>query len=303
MTQRERLSRDELEREVHALGWYHSIDLGDGIRTPGLSKTTPLGPGELPPLEGRSVLDIGAWDGYYSYLAERAGAARVVALDHYAWGVDIAARQAYWDRCAAEGALPDQGKDTTEFWRPELPGKRGFDLANRALDSSVESVVGDFSTMDLDPLGTFDVVLYLGVLYHIKDPLGALERVRSVTRQVAVIETEAIAIPGYESSGLMQFFPGGELNADFGNWYVPTMDALRGLCRAAGFSRVEPISGPPSPPSSPSPSGSGASASSAAAALAAKVASLPWREAVGVLRGAGTPGALTPYRAVVHAFV
>src|SRR5687768_11321825 len=98
---------DELRARVNAIPWYHSIDLGHGVVTPGDSKTAPLTGDELPDFSGRSVLDIGAWDGYYSFLAERQGASRVVALDHYVWGVDFAARQAYWEECRSRGALPD----------------------------------------------------------------------------------------------------------------------------------------------------------------------------------------------------
>ena len=100
-------------------------------------------------------------------------------------------------------------------------------------------------TADLDSLGTFDVVLYLGVVYHIKEPLTALERVRRVTREVAVVETEAIDVAGYEDGELVRFVAGNQVNRDFGNWYVPSIVALRSLCLAAGFSRVETVVGPP----------------------------------------------------------
>jgi len=202
---------------------------------------------QLPPFERRSVLDVGAWDGYYSFLAERRGAARVVALDHYSWGVDIPTRDRYWKQCGDAGTLPDHELDTTEFWRADLPGKRGFDLARASLESKVESVVADFSTVDLTTLGTFDVVLYLGVLYHMKEPLASLERVRSVTREVAVIETAAVRAPGDAGHSLVLFHVGSELNRDFGNWYQPNLEALCALVLAAGFSRVEVVQGPPAP--------------------------------------------------------
>ena len=83
----------------------------------------------LPDVSGRSVLDIGAWDGKFSFLCEQSGASRVVALDHYAWGVDFVARGAYWAECIHKGTFADQSRDETDFWRPDLPGKRGFDLA------------------------------------------------------------------------------------------------------------------------------------------------------------------------------
>ena len=99
---------------------------------------------------------------------------------------------------------PTSTRDTTDFWRADLPGRRGFDLAHRALESRVEPVVADFTTVDLRELGVFDIVLYLGVLYHMKEPLSCLERLRAVTGQIAVIETVAAQVPGQrgpESAG------------------------------------------------------------------------------------------------------
>ena len=227
--------------------WFHTIDLGHGVRTKGLSELTLL-PEQLPDFSGRSVLDIGAWDGYYSFYAEQHGASRVVALDHYAWGVDFGARGQYWDECAAKGVLPDHRKDDTEFWRPDLPGRRGFELAHEALHSNVEPVVADFTRVDLDSLGEFDIVLYLGVLYHMQEPLTCLERVRRVTGELAVIETEAVHLHSFDNASLLQFHPGSDVQADFGNWYVPSIGAIHALCTAAGFSSVDTVIGPPPRP-------------------------------------------------------
>ncbi len=70
-----------LTGEISALRWWHSIDLGDGVVTPGYKSPelleTELAALRLPDLAGRSVLDIAAWDGYFSFAAERLGAARV----------------------------------------------------------------------------------------------------------------------------------------------------------------------------------------------------------------------------------
>jgi tRNA (mo5U34)-methyltransferase len=214
-----------------------------------------VGVARLPAFAGRTVLDVGAWDGYYSFLAERAGAARVVALDHYAWGVDVPARDHYWQRCREGGVLPDQTRDVTDFWQPDLPGKCGFDLARASLNSKVESLVADFTTVDLHALGTFDVVLYLGVLYHMKEPLTCLERLRSVTREVAAIETAAIRVPNDAGQSLVMFHAGSELNRDFGNWFQPNIEALQALALAAGFSKVEVVQGPGAAPSRWDPPG------------------------------------------------
>jgi tRNA (mo5U34)-methyltransferase len=117
-------------------------------------------------LEGRTVLDVGAWDGFFSFEAERRGASRVVATDHYSWH--------------------GLGWGTGD-------GKAGFELARTALGSRVEDV--DIDVMDLSPerVGTFDVVLFLGVLYHLRHPLLALERIASVADDLLVAETVVLS--------------------------------------------------------------------------------------------------------------
>jgi len=238
--------------------WWHSIDLG-GVVTPG-TKTPEILAAELaglrlPDLRGRTVLDIGAWDGFYSFAAERAGAARVVALDHLVWSAELYAFQRVWSRVLADvppGHVPPDALDVMEasdIWDPVgLPGRAGFDLAHRTLGSAVEPVVRDFARDDLSSLGRFDVVLFLGVLYHLRDPLGALRRVHALCGDVAIIETEAIAIGGHPHAAAAQFMGTRKRNYDPTNWWAPTAVALERWCLAAGFSRVEHVgSRPPEP--------------------------------------------------------
>jgi tRNA (mo5U34)-methyltransferase len=93
--------------------------------------------------------------------------------------------------------------------------------------------------IDLTPLGTFDMVPFLGVLYHMRHPLVALQRVCMLTKGLAVIETEAVALPGFEDRAVCEFFEGDGLYGDPTNWWAPNAKALEGLCRAAGFRRAE----------------------------------------------------------------
>ena len=275
------MSNEDLRTAVGGLFWFHTIDLGNGVTTPGTPPNEVLErPHAFPDVRGRSVLDIGTWDGKYSFRAEQEGARRVVAMDHYAWCIDFAARDRYWASCRAAGELPDPDRDEQEFWHSDsTPGRQAFDLAKSSLHSAVEPLVGDFMTIDLDKLGVFDVVLFFGVLYHALEPFTALRRLRRVTGEVAAIETAAVRVPGREDADLLCFFPGDELGADYGNWYVPTEAALHAMCRAAGFRRVETRVGPPSLPRSPG------------AAIRAR------------LRGRHQePQPLQYYRAVVHAF-
>lgn len=242
--------RRRLQERVDAVPfWWHSIDLGHGVVTPGHKSAADLqrelDAMALPDLRGRSVLDIGGWDGFFAFEAERRGAARVAVVDHYMWSMDSPGQQAYWRRCRQEGIAPRPYHET-EFWHPDtLPGKRGFDLARAALGSHVEPIVADFMTCDLAALGAWDVVLYLGVLYHMEEPLTALRRLSAVTSELAVVETEAIVVPELEHDALWRFFPGAELNGDVSNWWAPNACGLLGALTAAGFSAPRVIAEPP----------------------------------------------------------
>ena len=243
------LSKEELQEMARSVSWFHSMDLGQGVVTRGLKSSEQLDHElrslRLPDLAGKSVLDIGAWDGYFSFAAEVLGARRVVALDHYVWSMDLHEHFRYVEECKTRGIVPRLYHEMN-YWRPsELPGKRGFDTAHRAFGSRVEERVADFMEMDLAALGVFDVVLYLGALYHMEDPLRALRRVAAVTEELAVIETDAAALPGYEHQPICLFFPSNELDNDVSNWWAPNQKALEGMCRAAGFRKVEALSGSP----------------------------------------------------------
>jgi tRNA (mo5U34)-methyltransferase len=205
------MSPDELRRRVAAHRWYHSIDLGHGIVTPGVDDSpVRLARVELPAsLEGMSVLDIGAWDGFFSFECERRGASRVVAADYYSWHAD--------------------------GWG----SKAGFELARDALGSGVEDV--DIDVMDLSPerIGTFDVVLFLGVLYHLRHPLLALERVASVARRLLILET-VVDLVGFDRPAMV-FYPSKELNNDPTNWWGPNVPAVEGMLTSVGFTSVQTV--------------------------------------------------------------
>jgi tRNA (mo5U34)-methyltransferase len=160
------------------------------------------------------VLDIGAWDGFFSFEAERRGASRVLAADHYSW--------------------------SGQSWGT----KAGFELARSALGSRVEDV--DIDVMDLSPtrVGTFDVVLFLGVLYHLRHPLLALERVASVTRGMLIVET-VVDMLGIDRP-VVAFYPERELNNDPTNWWGPNVPAVHGMLRTVGFQATSTVTEPPS---------------------------------------------------------
>ena len=203
------IAETELRREVERIKWFHKIDLGNGIVTPGrYDNHAMLGTVGLPQsLAGKSVLDVGAWDGFYSFEAERRGAARVLATDH-CWG------GAGWGT------------------------KDGFELARRVLGSQVEDLEVD--VLELSPErvgGSFDIVLFLGVLYHMRHPLLALERVASVTGDLLILETHIERLPLRRAAAA--FYPSTELNDDPTNWWGPNVRAVEAMLRDVGFRQVE----------------------------------------------------------------
>jgi hypothetical protein len=74
-----------------------------------------------------------------------------------------------------------------------------------------------------------------------------MRRVAQVTRELAVIESQAIVVAGAEQHALLEFFPGAELNDDPSNWFVPNVAAVRALCAAAGFASSAAVVAPPEP--------------------------------------------------------
>jgi tRNA (mo5U34)-methyltransferase len=204
----ETVDQARLAERVASLRWYHRIPLPGGIVTPGVSDAyRVVSRLRLPEsLAGRAVLDVGAWDGYYSFACAQRGARRVLATDSFAW--------------------------SGESWG----SKDGFLLAREAL--GLGDVVDDqfIDVMDLSPEtldGTFDVVLFLGVLYHLRDPITALERVASVCEDLLIVETE-LALHWLPWPAA-RVYPERELNNDDTNWYAYNVRALKGLLRRVGF--------------------------------------------------------------------
>lgn len=208
-----------LRARVESHRWYQTIDLGHGLVTRGIDDTPKrLKTIGLPEsLAGRRVLDIGAWDGFFSFECERRGASRVVAADYYSW-------------------------HSSEGWGR----KDGFLMAREALGSKVEDV--DIDVMDLSPerVGTFDVVLFLGVLYHLRHPLLALERVASVTSGLLILDTVVDMIGIGRPAAA--FYPDRELNGDPTNWWAPNPAGVVAMLRSVGFEEartITPQSGAP----------------------------------------------------------
>jgi len=190
--------------------WYHSIHLPDGSITNGIDKSD-LRYNLLRSqwenqvyFRGRSVLDVGAWDGYFSFKAEELGAERVLATDHYCW--------------------------SGNGWG----NKEGFDFAKRYRNSEVEELDIDIQDLSPESVGRFDISLFLGVLYHRIDFFSALAAVASVTHHQILIET-ALDKEIDQTIPLVKFYPFREYNNDPTNWFVPNHKTMEAMLAVLGF--------------------------------------------------------------------
>lgn len=204
--------REAVAARMAALPWFHKMSLAPGLETPGvIAPARRLPRLDLPQsLAGRTVLDIGAWDGFFSFEAERRGAARVLAADSFSWSGEG------WGR------------------------KASFELAREVLRSRVEDV--NIEVLDLSPetVGRFDIVLFLNVLYHMPHPLLALERVASVTAGTLILETHLDLTN--EGAPAMAFYPDGEMWGDTTTYWGPNLPALLGMLKFVGFDHTRVVS-------------------------------------------------------------
>lgn len=222
------MTREEIQERIKKLGpWFHCIELGDGLVTktasavgepvehprPTWEKVRACLPEDV---SGKSVLDVGCNAGFYAVELKRRGAGRVVGVD-------------------SQRSLVRQAA----FVRDVL----GLDIE-----------YGRASVYDLDPResGQFDVVLALGLIYHCKHLVLALERLYGVTRELLILETavyppkKAPASFAYDVGGLRPTLhplayvenPPEAKEAVY-NWFLPGVESLRALLRNVGFDSVE----------------------------------------------------------------
>lgn len=191
--------------------WFHSFDLRDGTTLPGLgdlnnltARAAEIFTGQT---AGKSVLDIGAWDGFFSFEAERYGASRVLATDHFCWS------------------------------GPGWGTKAGFDVMKAHFASNVESLDIDLPDLSPERLGTFDMVLFLGVLYHLKDPFGGLEKAAAMCSEQLIVETAGDMLDLEEP--VMRYYLGDELNGDGSNFWAPNRACLKNMLHELGFTKVD----------------------------------------------------------------
>lgn len=230
-------------------GWYHTVDLGDGLHSKGdydLRSTVDLH-GLPESLEGKTALDVGTWDGFWALELERRGA-QVTAIDLARWG-DF--DWLPWIR-DSKGDLVDTPSDSN-FW-----------LAHSMRNSRVERKICNVYDLSPESVGMFDIVFCGSLILHLQHPLKALVNIQSVTKERAVVtallseELEALGTDkpwlsfGHRAPGGGQLdaghrVPGGQLGDACIYWHFTTQ-GLREMMEYAGFARTQamtPVDLPP----------------------------------------------------------
>jgi tRNA (mo5U34)-methyltransferase len=207
--------------------WYHTIDLGGGLVTRGYVDARPaLSKLPLPAsLEGMRCLDVGTQNGFWAFELERRGAGSVVAIDlDDPEDLDWPARVRLGDRTGETLRSDDRAA-----------ARRAFELAKEILGSRVERM--SLSVYDLAPelVGQFAFVFLGSLLLHLRDPVAALEKVRSVCSGEAVIADAVYPVASIAHPRA----PCAVLDATRVWWWTPNRAALRRMVTSAGFDIVE----------------------------------------------------------------
>jgi tRNA (mo5U34)-methyltransferase len=211
---------------VASVDWYHSIDLGNGIVTPGfVDHRDQVQLYQLPKsLAGARCLDVATWDGFWAFEMEKRGAAEVVAID--------VARTSEMD-------LPFRAREKMLRDGTDAVTGAGFRLAHEVLGSKVKRITS--SVYDLSPelVGQFDVVFMSDLLLHLRDPQLALDRVRSVCRGTLYLaDIYHTGLEGFGEVCLAEYplwVPGEYV------WWLPSVKTLMRMAWVAGFDSVEDL--------------------------------------------------------------
>jgi tRNA (mo5U34)-methyltransferase len=155
--------------------WFHTFALNrrHNLYTPGKARDHGYRLASIPQsFAGMRVLDLGAFDGFYSFLAEARGAGRVVAIDNEQY--------VHWVKSR---------------WNVTLAGGEGFRAIKRLLDSEVEYLGMD--AFELDRLDEqFDLIFCFGILHRVENPLGLLRLLGGRLAADGCILVETYGVPG-----------------------------------------------------------------------------------------------------------
>lgn len=192
--------------------WHQRYELAPGVFTPGVSSVDFLleRAGVPKDLSGLSVLDVGTTNGACAFEAERRGATRVVAVDIFP------------------------------------PSHFGFGDLKHFLGSRVTFINASVYELPERLPEQFDLVMFFGVLYHLRHPLLALDRLWEMSRHRLVVETAVCdhEHPAMRDAAYTRFYRTNELAGDGSNWFAPSIRSLGDWVGSSGFS-VEQVEGWP----------------------------------------------------------
>ena len=215
------LTTDELRTAVADRDWYHTIDLGSGVVTPGWFDTRKVAPMlPWPDLTGLRCLDVGTFDGFWALEMERRGAGSVTAIDIFD------PREWDWPAGSDEATIAAIGQRKGQA--------DGFSLVAGALGSAVRRLELSVYDLDADAVGKIDFAYVGSLLLHLRDPIKALERVAGVLEPGGRL----LLVDAIDRSLTLRHprSPVARLDA-IGRpwWWHPNAAGLAQMVRAAGF--------------------------------------------------------------------
>ncbi len=215
-------SEDDLTQLIASISWYHTLELPGGIVTPGQFDHRPVLPryGLPADMAGKRSLDVATFDGFWAFEMERRGA-DVTAID-----LDD----------LRELDFPTLTRPFVDRITTLPPIGQGFDVAHRALGSSVQRRHSSVYRLDPDEHGLFDFVHCGDLLLHLRDPLTALERIRSVTSGTFLLSDVVELDNRHGMFGPHVQYLGGWSDVV---WWVPSLDALCQMVSDAGFRNIK----------------------------------------------------------------
>lgn len=196
--------------------WRHRISLPFGIETPGQIGRDLLDRLALDgSLTGARVLDVGTFDGLCAFEAERLGAGEVVGMDTWT----------------------GKGTDNPQWWNQMHTGGKGFEVACAALQSATTGLECSVYALSPDTHGYFNIVIMCGLIYHLRDPLIAIEKALGITKDYLLIESAFVEFEdNVEPTVNFVRRRGALINPS--NWWEFSRMALEDLCYVAGARTV-----------------------------------------------------------------
>jgi tRNA (mo5U34)-methyltransferase len=218
-----------LRRRIDEHRWYHEIDLGNGVVTPGVADFRPIWENirharQHLDYRGKAVLDLGSMEGLWAFEAEQLGAQMVVATDCY-YEADAGFGSALEKFLLCRAALNSR----------VIPY---YNVSPYRLRERLDLVLDESWPQRPAAERRFDIVQHLGVLYHLRDPLLSLLQARSMLRNGGGLLIETVVVDDDQASYML--FNGvlpeeQRIYQDVTTWWAPTRKCLFEILRASLF--------------------------------------------------------------------